>query len=117
MMEAFNVLATEIERGRSAAYLKWLQQCYTTYDPSHRPPPTGDGAIALMRLVAMAQGHTETVLRVWNGRGQQLLTDEDRSVIAFEFSLTGISGEPFPGQDNGDVGPVFSLKFIPQYVR
>ena len=75
----------------------------------------GRDTIVRMRLAAMAQTYAPLVETVW--ANHSVLKKSDKEVLAFEFALTGIDGDCFDANQALNYGPVFSLKFVPQYIR
>jgi len=68
-------------------YLAWRWGCHS---PKLGPVPTGEGAVALMRLVIMAQGDSQEVI----DRFHQLPA-EDKTVLAQELAITGCKGQRY----------------------
>jgi hypothetical protein len=68
-------------------YLLWR---WAQHEPNLGAPPTGSGSIAQLRLVLMAQGDSQEILRQF-----ALLPDEDRQLLSEEMAMTGISDQTF----------------------
>eukprot|EP00425_Heterocapsa_triquetra_P043850 CAMPEP_0195086444 /NCGR_PEP_ID=MMETSP0448-20130528/26578_1 /TAXON_ID=66468 /ORGANISM="Heterocapsa triquestra, Strain CCMP 448" /LENGTH=894 /DNA_ID=CAMNT_0040119929 /DNA_START=141 /DNA_END=2823 /DNA_ORIENTATION=+ len=80
-------IATQTETEVVEEYLKtrWLE-----HQPSPGPLPTGDCAIAKMRLLCMSQMNAGPILRDFDK-----LTEEDRDVLNVEMSRTGVVGQSY----------------------
>jgi hypothetical protein len=85
--EFIEKIATSTETEVMEEYLKvrWLE-CI----PSQGPLPSGDSAIAKMRLLCMAQMNANQILK-----GFDELSEEDMTVLNLEMSRTGCLGQSY----------------------
>jgi hypothetical protein len=75
-------------------YLAW--RWINNEDISCGPPPTGLGSIAKLRLVVMAQGDSNAILRAFGG-----LPQRDMDVLQSELALTGCVEQQFAREGDG----------------
>jgi len=101
-------LSSKTETAVFEDYLRWRW----AQEPSLGPVPSGGGSIARLRLVAMAQGHSDRVLT-----GFQELHPLDRRVLEVELARTGcqdqayVEDKPVPG------GPAFLVYYAPALLQ
>ena len=78
--------------------------------------PDSDDAIALMRLVVQAQNSKEQQAVV---EAYKQLNEADRSTLALEMGLTGISGQEYSTTraENRGLGPAFLIYYSPAFLR
>jgi hypothetical protein len=108
-------IANETETQVVEEYLKmrWIENL-----PSPGPLPEGDGAVAKMRLLCMAQMNAGLVLR-----GFDELPQEDREVLCREMSLSGCEGQSFtsgicPKEVRDNLyGPAFLIYYGPAFLQ
>jgi len=80
-------IATETETQVMEDYLKIRWQ---EHEPSLGPLPTGDSAIAKMRLACMAQMNANAVIKAFDS-----LSEEDKEMLNLEMSRTGCVGQSY----------------------
>lgn len=108
-------IATQTETEVMEEYLKMR---WAEHVPPVGPEPTGDSAIAKMRLLCMAQMNAPKVLQAFNE-----LLDEDREVIATEMARTGCIGQRFsanlcPKEVSETLeGPAFLVYYGPAFLQ
>jgi hypothetical protein len=84
--------------------------------PQLGPQPTGDTAIALMRLVVQAQ---QAPLQQRVAAAFSQLDEHDRQTLSHEMALTGIAGQTYAatGSSGHQHGPSFLVYYSPAFVR
>jgi len=84
--------------------------------PQLGPPPTGETAITLMRLVVQVQA-APLQQRVAAAFSQ--LEVEDRETLCKEMALTGIAGQTYAAANSSayHVGPAFLVYYSPAFLR
>ena len=108
-----NELAYRSETEVVEAYLieRWSER-----KPQLGPVPTGESAIALMRLVVQAQNLKEQIAVV---AAFHELGEDDRHVLTTEMAMTGILGQTYTTFPDAAsiVGPAFLVYYSPAFVR
>jgi len=108
-------IATQTETEVMEDYLKMRWQ---EHKPSPGPLPTGDSAIARMRLLCMAQMNAPFVLRGWDE-----LPEPDKEVLSLEMARTGCVGQSFsanvvPRDASSRLeGPAFLVYYGPAFLQ
>mmetsp|Transcript_11817 Transcript_11817/g.29746 ORF Transcript_11817/g.29746 Transcript_11817/m.29746 type:complete len:832 (-) Transcript_11817:27-2522(-) len=108
-------IATQTETEVMEEYLKMR---WDEHSPSMGALPSGDSAIAKMRLLCMAQMNGPAVLRDFNS-----LHDEDREVLSLEMARTGCVGQSFssdlvPREASVQLeGPAFLVYYGPAFLQ
>mmetsp|Transcript_44424 Transcript_44424/g.117579 ORF Transcript_44424/g.117579 Transcript_44424/m.117579 type:complete len:990 (-) Transcript_44424:511-3480(-) len=113
--EFIEKIASHTETEVMEEYLKtrWMENI-----PWPGPLPTGDAAIARMRLLCMAQMNAPWVLRDWDE-----LVDQDKDVLSLELSRTGCVGQSFsanlvPRDASSRLeGPAFLVYYGPAFLQ
>jgi hypothetical protein len=99
-------------------YVNWR---FASHIPPLGKPLRGRGAMAKMRLVMMAQGDSEALLKAFND-----LSEADSDVISEEMALTGCKDQIFDCERNGDAnwtgsagskGPAFLIYYGPALMQ
>lgn len=108
-------IATQTETQVMEAFLKMR---WEEHEPSMGELPSGDSAIAKMRLLCMAQMNSSLVLEAFDQ-----LTAEDRDLLCLEMARSGCVGQSFSptlvpkeaglGQD----GPAFLVYYGPAFLQ
>merc|ERR1712217_591529 len=80
-------IADNVETEVNEEYLKMR---WKEWNPSLGPLPTGEDAIAMMRLVCMAQANATRILV-----GYRELSSEDRQVLSLEMARTGCDNQTY----------------------
>jgi len=93
-------------------YLLWRWQ--TCEGNGLGPAPNGQGSIARLRLVIMAQGSTQQVLNAF-----RLLPAEDAAVLEEELMRTGCEGQVFQreGRSPSNAGPALLVYYAPALMQ
>jgi len=94
-------------------YLLWR---WHHHDPPLGPPPEGKGSIAQLRLILMAQGDSQEVLKQLS-----LLPREDWTVLADELAMTGCRGQSYQrdvlGHAAEHAGPALLVYYAPALLQ
>lgn len=94
-------------------YLLWR---WHHHDPPLGPPPEGKGSIAQLRLILMAQGDSQEVLKQFS-----LLSHEDWTVLADELAMTGCQGQSYQRDSLGKAaqcaGPALLVYYAPALMQ
>jgi len=105
--------STETEVMESYLKMRWQEN-----ELSPGPVPTGDSAVAKMRLLCMAQTNALPVLH-----GFAELPEEDREILSTEMARTGCIGQSYsadivpPEVRNNPVGPAFLVYYGPAFLQ
>jgi hypothetical protein len=97
---------------------EYLQMRWTEHIPSPGPLPTGDSAVAKMRLLCMSQMNAGPILRDF-----EKLSEEDRETLSMEMARTGVVGQSYSeGIVPKDVtenpgGPAFLIYYGPAFLQ
>mmetsp|Transcript_51702 Transcript_51702/g.165489 ORF Transcript_51702/g.165489 Transcript_51702/m.165489 type:complete len:1265 (+) Transcript_51702:156-3950(+) len=103
-------LAAKSETQVYEDYLVWR---WTSHEPSLGPAPTGEGSIARLRAVVMAQGHSSQVLQAFDA-----LSEADRKVLHAEFACTGCCEQEYARDLSGTKGgPAFLIYYAPALLQ
>lgn len=103
-------LSTKTETEVMEDYLRWR---WAMAEPPLGTMPQGEGAIAAMRLVVMAQGHSHKVLNAFRS-----LPDSERKVLSEELTRTARRGQRFElGAELDAGGPAFLVYYAPALVQ
>jgi len=91
-------------------YLRWR---WEAHEPDLGPKSSGTGSIARLRLVVMAQGHSEKVLAAYDE-----LRPGDRAVLQAELARTGCQDQAY-SEDNPEPrgGPAFLVYYAPALLQ
>jgi len=112
-------LADQSETEVYEEYLQWRWRQISIGIPEMGDPPTGNYAVALMRLVVAAQigPIQKEVLRAFN----EELAVRDQYVLSHEMALSAVPSKPFrtsPAEKEGvTMGPAFLIYYAPQFIR
>jgi len=96
----------------------YLKMRWQENELSPGPVPTGDSAVAKMRLLCMAQTNALPVLH-----GFAELPEEDREILSTEMARTGCIGQSYsadivpPEVRNNPVGPAFLVYYGPAFLQ
>lgn len=92
-------------------YIRWR---WANHTPSLGNLPQDSSAIAIMRLVIMAQGDSSKIVKAF---GQ--LEDVDRHILSTELAITGIDGQSFSCCSGDDVsaGPALLVYYAPALMQ
>jgi hypothetical protein len=98
---------------------QYLQYRWAEHVPPLGPVPTGNDAIAKMRLVCMAQASAPAVVRAFDRE----LPAEDKEVLNLEMSRTGCMGQHYsanlvpPEVRDRPAGPAFLIYYGPAFLQ
>lgn len=89
-------------------------ESWERHKPSLGLPPEGEGSIAKMRLVLMAQGDSSSILSSF-----QALHVDDRSLLSEEMAITGCCSQEYCRDSSGwgRGGPAFLLYYSPALMQ
>eukprot|EP00930_Biecheleria_cincta_P055265 TRINITY_DN41601_c0_g1_i1.p1 TRINITY_DN41601_c0_g1~~TRINITY_DN41601_c0_g1_i1.p1 ORF type:complete len:1261 (-),score=236.73 TRINITY_DN41601_c0_g1_i1:173-3955(-) len=91
-------------------YLLWR---WSSHKPSLGEAPTGTGAMALMRMVVMAQGDSIAILRHFGK-----LNKADQQVLSQELAMTGIADQHFQRDSLRETrGPAILVYYSPALMQ
>jgi len=93
-------------------YEDYLQWRWDSHRPALGPAPTGRGSIAKMRLVVMAQGDSEAVVRAFDA-----LPEEDREVLSTEMSTVDIWKQGWSREKSEYGGPAILVYYAPALMQ
>jgi len=93
-------------------YEDYLQWRWDSHRPALGPAPTGRGSIAKMRLVVMAQGDSEAVVRAFDA-----LPEEDREVLSTEMSTVDIWKQGWSREKSVYGGPAILVYYAPALMQ
>jgi len=97
---------------------EYLKMRWQEAEPAVGPLPTGDSAIARMRLLCMAQANTVSILKAFDK-----LAAEDTEVLSVEMSRTGVMGQSYsaalaPSEATEKLmGPAFLVYYGPAFLQ
>lgn len=95
-------------------YLEWRWSLEEQFDIPHIPP-TGKGAIAMMRLTVMAQGDSAEIVKQFKS-----LDVNDRQILSDELALTGLDGQLYTCDDaytRRPCGPALLIYYSPALMQ
>jgi hypothetical protein len=93
-------------------YEDYLQWRWDSHKPALGPAPMGKGSIAKMRLVVMAQGDSEAVVRAFDA-----LPEEDREVLSTEMSMVDIWKQSWSRESSEYGGPAILVYYAPALMQ
>jgi len=103
-------LSSQSETAVFEDYLRWR---WKTHEPSLGALPQGAGCIAKLRLVTMAPGHSERILKAFGE-----LEAGDRKVLQAELAMTGCRDQTYVGDDGASAkGPAFLIYYAPALMQ
>eukprot|EP00930_Biecheleria_cincta_P041881 TRINITY_DN28786_c0_g1_i1.p1 TRINITY_DN28786_c0_g1~~TRINITY_DN28786_c0_g1_i1.p1 ORF type:complete len:1195 (-),score=241.76 TRINITY_DN28786_c0_g1_i1:65-3565(-) len=112
-LSSFHCVTFLSQKSETAVMEDYLCWRWAMNEPPLGPIPRGDGAIALMRLVVMAQGHCNAVLDAWKG-----LNAEDKEVLANELTRTARAEQFFElALKVEEGGPAFLVYYAPALMQ
>merc|ERR1712190_303976 len=76
------------ERNETQVFEEYLIARWSRHDPSLGPAPSGEGAVAMMRLILMAQGDSQEIISQFKA-----LPDDDRKVLSQEMAISGCKSQ------------------------
>lgn len=115
-LRSFETVGRIVSETETQVVEEYLKMRWMEASPPVGPVPTGESAIARMRLLCMAQSTAGLVLD-----GFDTLLEDDREVLSIEMSRTGCVGQSFsqdlsPGQAALQ-GPAFLLYYGPAFLQ
>ena len=113
-IHSFPVINQLADRTETEVFETYLSQRWRDLHTHLGDVPTGDDAIALMRLVVQAQNLAEQVAVV---EAYRQLGEADRSTLARELALTGIVGQSYRASAFAERGPAFLIYYSPAFLR
>ena len=111
-ISSFSIVGSLVSKTETQVFETFLNYKWAEVAKDLGTPPTGPGAIALMRLVTQVQ-HLPLQQRLVSAWPQ--LDPDDQKVLAFEMSLTGVSDQSFERVASQMGGPsilVYSPAFM-----
>jgi len=117
-LQAFDLARTLTDNSETEVFENYLHVRWTEHQPNLGPPPTGDSAIARMRLLCQAQENAREILRAFDD-----LSDEDREVLSVEMARTGTLCQSYsaglvpPDVRNSPAGPAFLVYYGPAFLQ
>lgn len=95
---------------------EYLKVRWSDHKPSLGPLPTGEDAIAKMRLLCMAQTNANQLLKE-----VYLLSEEDQDILSLEMGRTGCHGQRYSAglapEDAHLKGPAFLVYYGPAFLQ
>lgn len=123
-LRSFHVVGRIAAQVETEVFEDYLKMRWTDYlaglptGPALVSTPTGEDAIARMRLLCMAQMNADPILQAW-----PCLPEEDRGVLCRELSQTGCAGQAYSaGLVPADVrespcGPALLIYYGPAFLQ
>jgi len=93
-------------------YEDYLQWRWDSHKPALGPAPMGKGSIAKMRLVVMAQGDSEAIVRAFDA-----LPEEDMEVLSTEMSMVDIWKQSWSRERSEFRGPAILVYYAPALMQ
>jgi len=90
-------------------YLEWR---WDSHRPALGEAPTGRGSIAKMRLIIMAQGDSEAVVRAFDS-----LPEEDKEVLSTEMSMVDVWNQSWSRETSEYRGPAVLVYYAPALMQ
>jgi len=114
-IKSFGVLNELAHKSETEVLEDYLIKAWREVDQQLGPVPTGNDAIALMRLVVQAQ---EMEKQIAITKAFAALNEDDRKVLADEMARTGISEQRYAHSCPQKIGgPVFLVYYSPSFIR
>jgi hypothetical protein len=117
-LRSFEFVHRIVDETETQVVEEYLKMRWRENVPLPGPLPTGDEAIAKMRLLCMAQMNAGVVLRAFDEVGL-----EDRDVLSSEMSLTGCAGQSYSADlcpkevRDRPCGPAFLVYYGPAFLQ
>jgi hypothetical protein len=114
-IQSFPVLRGLSQNTETQVLEDYLIGRWSRHDPHLGALPEGPGALAKMRLIVMAQGDSQEVLRCFDNMRQA-----DREVLEREMSMTGCKKQTFVREINPDAaskGPALLVYYGPALMQ
>lgn len=117
-LRSFEFVERIVDHTETEVMEEYLKVRWVEHVPSPGPVPTGESAIALMRLLCMAQMSAPPVLKVYPE-----LSEDDQAVLNSEMALTGCVGQSYSSdlipKDVRDhpKGPAFLIYYGPAFLQ
>eukprot|EP00928_Gymnodinium_smaydae_P036282 TRINITY_DN25380_c0_g1_i1.p1 TRINITY_DN25380_c0_g1~~TRINITY_DN25380_c0_g1_i1.p1 ORF type:complete len:1280 (+),score=181.68 TRINITY_DN25380_c0_g1_i1:105-3944(+) len=112
-LDSFSIVQ---QLGTSSSETQVLEDYYAwrwrNSQPSLGSEPQGEGAIAQMRLVMMAQGDSQAILKEFNE-----LSSEEKRILSEEMAMTGRAGQKFQRDPGSGKGPAFLVYYGPALMQ
>ena len=113
-ISSFAYVGALVHQTETAVFEAFLLKKWDEVKYSLGAPPVGKAAIALMRLITQVQ-HLPLQQNLVTSWSQ--LSEDDKSVLCHEMSLTGCPGQNYEAHKTTQGGPVFLLYYSPAFLR
>jgi len=112
-LNSFNVVQHLNNKSETEVYEDYLVWRWSSHKPTLGDIPTGTGSIARLRLVVMAQGHSQKVLEAFSA-----LSYVDQEVLSVELACTGCLNQSYV-RDPPErcMGPAFLVYYAPALLQ
>eukprot|EP00416_Gambierdiscus_australes_P038209 CAMPEP_0171100174 /NCGR_PEP_ID=MMETSP0766_2-20121228/52793_1 /TAXON_ID=439317 /ORGANISM="Gambierdiscus australes, Strain CAWD 149" /LENGTH=757 /DNA_ID=CAMNT_0011559949 /DNA_START=75 /DNA_END=2348 /DNA_ORIENTATION=+ len=117
-LRSFEYVQQIVDHTETEVMEEYLKARWGEHVPSPGPVPSGDSAIAKMRLLCMAQMNAPPVLKDFSE-----LNDDDQAVLNTEMALTGCVGQSFSPEvvpkevRDHPTGPAFLIYYGPAFFQ
>merc|ERR1719291_855433 len=117
-LRSFEFVERIVDETETHVMEEYLKMRWCENEPSPGKLPTGDGAVAKMRLLCMAQMNAGQVLRAMDE-----VCMEDRVVLYAEMALTGCTGQSYSADicpkeaRESPYGPAFLIYYGPAFLQ
>jgi len=117
-LQSFEFIHAIAKRSETEVMENYLKTRWAEHQPSAGPVPTGESAIAKMRLLCMAQMNAMPVLRAFDE-----LQEEEQQVLSVEMGRSGCMTQSYsqgvvPEEvRQAPVGPAFLVYYGPAYLQ
>jgi len=114
-MKSFSVVQTLSTTKTETAVLEdYLIESWQQHEPSLGMAPEGEGSIAKMRIVLMAQGDSASILASF-----EALPAEDKNVLCEEMAVTGCKNQQYrcDASASGREGPSLLIYYAPALMQ